>query len=349
MSLYARLARLRVEIERYELVPLELDVSAHWTRKTTTIRLLGGQQEGLGEDIGYRNEDQEAQQERGPVLPLAGEYTLDGFSRRLDGLELFPHPPEERGAALYRRWAYESAALDLALRQAGLSLAEALDLEVRPVNYVVSLGLGDPPSLDPIRRRLELYPDLRFKLDPNRNWGPELIEELRAAGVVDTLDLKGQYFGTFEGTAPDAELYRRVAEGFPRAWIEDPRLTAETRPVLAEHTERLSWDAPIHALSDLVTLESPPGAVNIKPSRIGFLSELFRIYEYCRARRLPMYGGGQFELGAGRGQIQHLAGLFHPNAANDVAPSAFNGADLPQGIPPSPLAPPGPEQTGFRR
>ena len=33
------------------------------------------------------------------------------------------------------------------------------------------------------------------------------------------------------------------------------------------------------------------------------------------------YGGGQFELGPGRGQIQHLASLFHPDAPNDVAPT----------------------------
>ena len=44
----------------------------------------------------------------------------------------------------------ESAALDLALRQAGRSLAEALGREPRPVTFVVSLRLGEPPSIDPV-------------------------------------------------------------------------------------------------------------------------------------------------------------------------------------------------------
>ena len=36
-----------------------------------------------------------------------------------------------------------------------------------------------------------------------------------------------------------------------------------------------------------------------------------------------MYGGGMGENGVGRGQIQLLASLFHPDGPNDVAPSAL--------------------------
>jgi hypothetical protein len=53
------------------------------------------------------------------------------------------------------------------------------------------------------------------------------------------------------------------------------------------------------------------------------------------------------ELGVGRGQIELLAALFHADAPNDVAPSAYNEDDRPDGLPPSPLAP-RPEATGFR-
>ena len=59
-----------------------------------------------------------------------------------------------------------------------------------------------------------------------------------------------------------------------------------------------------------------------------------------------MYGGGQFEIGAGRGQIQYLASLFHPDGANDVSPPAFNDSSLSQGLPESPLSPM-PASTGF--
>ena len=52
-----------------------------------------------------------------------------------------------------------------------------------------------------------------------------------------------------------------------------------------------------------------------------------------------MYGGGQFELGVGRGQIQYLASLFHSDSPNDVAPAGYNLDPLDPELPQSPLAP----------
>jgi hypothetical protein len=60
-----------------------------------------------------------------------------------------------------------------------------------------------------------------------------------------------------------------------------------------------------------------------------------------------MYGGGMGEIGVGRGQVELLAALFHPDAPNDVAPTPYNMPDLPGDLPPSPLTPPEGE-TGFR-
>jgi hypothetical protein len=87
--------------------------------------------------------------------------------------------------------------------------------------------------------------------------------------------------------------------------------------------------------------------VNIKPSRLGSLISLLGAYEYCRERGIGAYGGGQFELGPGRGQIQYLASLFHPDTPNDVAPVGYHAAEPPPGLPSSPLAP-APSETGFR-
>ena len=36
-------------------------------------------------------------------------------------------------------------------------------------------------------------PSLRFKLDPTDDWPQELITQLAALGVVDVVDMKGQY------------------------------------------------------------------------------------------------------------------------------------------------------------
>jgi hypothetical protein len=347
MSTYAKLADLPLEIEAYDLEPLERAVSSDFTRLSTVMRLRGGGHEGVGEDATYDALDHVAVQEAGPGLPLAGTWTIDSFSAKIGTLDLFPAEPVREVSHLYRRWAYESAALDLALRQAGMSLGQALGLQARPVTFVVSLRLGKPATIEPLRRRLDAYPTLRFKLDPTSDWSDELIATLVDTGAIDSVDFKGHYVGTVVDQPPDPDLYRRVVEAFPEAWLEDPALTDETRTVLAGHEDRITWDAPIHSIADIEALPFPPKMVNVKPSRFGSLRALMDGYDYLAERGIGAYGGGQFELGPGRGQIQYLASLFHPDTPNDVAPGGYNMPEPPPGLPASPL-PSEPSETGFR-
>jgi hypothetical protein len=282
--------------------------------------------EGVGEDVSYEEELQLAFTD-GALPPLAGRHTLEGFSELVAG---------QPG---YRPWGLGSAALDLALRQAGISLAAAVGREPEPVRFVVSQNA--------VRELLELYPELRFKLDASDSWTDEVVAELAATGAVDVVDLKGLYEGDWVDATPSAELYGRVAEAFPDAWLEDARLTDETRPVLEPHRDRLTWDFPIHSAADVAALEWQPRCLNSKPSRFGSVERLFDFYDACAERGIALYGGGQFELGPGRGQIQHLASLFHADAPNDVAPSAYNEGGPRPGLPQSPL-PPASGDPGFR-
>jgi L-alanine-DL-glutamate epimerase-like enolase superfamily enzyme len=348
MGTWDALAGLPLSVEGYELRGLAVDVSSQFRRESTEIRLLGGGEEGAGEDVTYDAVDQQALQAAGPVEPLAGDWTLGAFCAHVEGLDLWPAAPVREPSRQYRVWAYESAALDLALRQSGAPLHEVLGREPRPVRYVVSLRLGEPPALAPVTRILERYPGTRFKLDATSDWTAEIFDALRATGAVDSVDLKGLYEGSIVDQGADAGLYARVAEAFPDAWIEDPKLTPETDEVLRAHRDRITWDANIHGVADIEGLPFPPRMVNVKPSRFGPLSGLFAAYDHCAARGIGMYGGGQFELGVGRGQIQLLAAVFHPDAPNDVAPGGFNQPAPPAGLPESPLDP-APEATGFRR
>jgi len=348
MDSYDRIRDLRLVIDSYELEPLEAEVSSEFTRFSTVIHMLGAGEEGVGEDVTYDALDHIALQDAGPVQPLAGEWTIGTFSEHLDELDLFPSPPVREPSIDYRRWAFESAALDLALRQAGQSLATVLGREPRPVTFVMSLRLGEPATIEPVRRRLESYPTLRFKLDPTNSWNEALVQELVETGAVDSVDLKGMYKGTPVDVEANPALYAMVAEAFPDAWIEDPDLsTPELRAALDGARDRITWDAPIHSVDDIEALPFPPKMVNIKPSRFGPLSRLFAGYDYCDAKGIGAYGGGQFELGPGRGHIQYLASLFHPDTPNDVAPSLYNLSEPPPGLPVSPLEPMI-EPVGFR-
>ena len=325
MPLFDRVRELPLTIDRVELEPHALPLK-HMTRRTTVVHLHGAGHEGVGEDVSYDGDLQLAFTD--DALPsLAGTHTLETFS----GLVA-----DQPG---YRPWGLESAALDLALRQAGVSLAEAVGREPKPVRFVVSQSA--------VREWRELYPELRFKLDASDKWTDEVVAELAATGVVDVVDLKGLYDGEWVDATPSAELYGRVAEAFPDAWLEDARITDETRPVLEPHRDRLTWDFPIHSVADIDALEWQPRCLNSKPSRFGSVRNLFDFYDACKERGIELYGGGQFELGPGRSQIQHLASLFHADAPNDVAPKEYNDGGPRPGLPQSPLPPPSAEP-GFR-
>ena len=346
MSLYDHVRDLPLVVERYELEGLELVVRPEFTRCTTLVHLRGSGEEGIGEDVTYDGDEHERQQTRGPVLPLAGEWSLDSFSRHLATLALFESAPRQQAYLDYRRWAFESAALDLALRQAGISLGAAVGREPQPVTFVVSGGLGEPPTTDRVRRILGLYPDLRFKLDARPSWDDDLVAAVVGLECVDSIDFKGHYSGTTVDNPPDPVLYCRIVEAFPDAWLEDPALTDETRAILEPHSDRVTWDAPIHSVADIETLPWPPRTVNVKPSRFGAVERLFAAYDRCAERGIGVYAGGQFELGPGRGHIQLLAALFHPDTPNDVAPGGFNETVPPPGLPTSPLEVT-PRPTGF--
>jgi hypothetical protein len=336
VSLYDLVRGLPLVVEEYSLEGREQNVSSGFLRKTTVIGLTGAGEEGLGEDVTYEAAEHDAQLARGPVLPLSGAWTLESFSEHLATVPLFEQEPERHAFVDYRRWGFESAALDLALRQTGRSLGDVVSKAVRPLTFVVSTRLGEPATTDRLRAWLDLYPGLRFKLDATPDWSEELIAELRDLGCVDSVDFKGQYKGTVVDNPPDADLYRRVVEGLPEAWLEDPGLTPETEEVLDPVSDRVTWDAVIHSVADIEALRWPPRTVNVKPSRFGSVARLFAAYDHCAEHGIGAYGGGQFELGPGRGQIQLLAALFHPDTPNDVAPGGFN-VDPQPGLPTSPL------------
>ena len=344
-SLWDRIADLPLVVESHALDRLE--ASGGVERVTTLVRLGGRGAEGQGEEIGPLVEDHDALAAAGPKLPLEGEWTIASFSEHLAGVELWPSPPQWDMARRWRTWAFESAALDLALRQAGIGLPEALGREPAPVRFVNSLGLGSPPELDVLEQRIARYPGVRFKLDAAASWSPELCEGVAATGAVDVVDFKGRYGLEIEDEVALLAMYETVLERLNGAILEDPHDLPAVAALVAPHAARVSFDAPIATADDVAGAAFGARIVNVKPSRIGGLRALSDIYAHSESAGVRMYGGGMGELGPARHQIQLLASLFHPDVPNDVAPSAYNLPELPDGLPTSPLpAPAGVE--GFR-
>ena len=188
---------------------------------------------------------------------------------------------------------------------------------------------------------------LGFKLDPENDWTPELIEELRGLAPVHVLDLKGHYRGTPVDVDTDPELYRAVAETFPEAYLEDPDVNDDTRALLEPLADRVTWDAPLHSLADITSLEWKPKAINSKPSRFGSIEEVLSVYAHCEREGIAIYGGGQGEVEVGRGQIQYLGIPLPPGHAERHRALGLQRPAVPSGLPTPPMDPV-PSATGFR-
>jgi hypothetical protein len=327
MSLWDSVAELPVKVDGYKLERRESPTPSGWTRVTTTVVLQGEGAPGQGEDVTYESELHDGVPDE---LMLAGTWSFDDFSHRLDEFEEL--------AEGFRRWAFESAGLDLALRQNELGLGQVFGRQELPVRFVVSTRAAP-------ERWLEVAPELEFKLDAEKDWGRPLLRGLRELDRVRVVDLKAYYHGTAVDLVPSPELYRAIVEELPEAIIEDAWLEDGLREVLAGAEGRLSFDAPVHSLSDLDDLPLEPRWLNIKPSRFGTVRGLLETIEACEEREIKMYGGGQYELGPGRLQIQRLASVFYAEGPNDVAPSAYNEGEPREGLPQSPL--PAREEPGF--
>lgn len=331
--LFDTIAELAVDIESVHTETTAVTVSEDFPRKTTTVLLEGPNAIGKGEDVIY----DAALHEYPECLAkqLKGMDRFDVLSDRLEECQLFDEgrspTPTQRN---YRRWAIESAALDLALKQAETTLAQAVERNYHPVRFVVSPSLGEH-TLDELRQLIGRIPGIEFKLDVKAEWDRDLIADLATLDRVRVVDFKSHY--SEFGRDPDYELYRMVAEGFTDALLEDPKITDETRSAFDGQEHRVSWDKPITGIDSIEHLPFHPSQLNMKPSRFGSVESLLDTIEYCQNHGIHLYGGGQFELDVGRQHIQAVASLFYPDAPNDVAPRLYNGADIPENPPHSPL------------
>lgn len=339
MTLYDRIADLPLTISASDRTSRRREMAGETTRVTSTFVLLAEDEFGAGEDVTHEAVDHEALPE--PLaFGFAGEYTFDEFSQSLESVDLFPtKPPEREISRKYRRWAVESAALDLALKQNDTTLASRFGRERSPVRFVASTPApdGDPTRVE---ETLAVNPACEFALEPTDAWTADTFATLAETDAVRVLDLNGQSEGADDGRAPDPALYRRTFETFPDAVVADPAVSDDVRDLLAANTDRLSWGASIRSVADLRDAPFEPNWCSIAPSRFGTVRSLLETIEYCEDQDISMYGGGQCELCVGRGHIQLLASLFYPDGPNDVAPRAYNKPTVKTDLRSSPLGPP---------
>ena len=333
MSLYERVADLPLTIDGYALEGLARTVSSRLrARRPRSSRLHGGGEEGLGEDVTYDGaRPATPSRTRGPVLAARRRVDVRLVLASTSARSTSSRPARRArpSTATTAAGRFESAALDLALRQAGTSLPDAARPRRRSRSRSSSpRGWASRRRLEPVDAPAGRYPGLRFKLDATPDWSDELIARCVETGAVDSIDFKGAYKGT---VGRRRRPTRRSTGASPRrsptpgSRTPTSRRGGARRARAAPGPDHLGRADPLGRRTSS-TAPVIPRTVNLKPSRFGSCKALFEAYEFCEQRGMGAYGGGQYELGVGRGQIQLLAALFHPDAPERHRPRRLRRA-----------------------
>ena len=251
----------------------------------------------------------------------------------------------------YRRWAIESAALDLALRQAGMSLHGVAGARAAPAAL---RRLPADRRLRAARCSIASRPTATSatRSTTRRSWSPELIAELAATGAVDVDRLQGRLQGHDRRRRHRSRGLRALRRGLPGRLARGSRPHRRGRPPRCSqpHRDRITWDAPIHKVADLERFGFAPKCCNCQAVALRRAGDAVRLLR-------PLRGGGHRALRrrAVRARPRPRA---DPAAGGDLPPRraqrrgagrAGTSADFPRtGLPVSPLDP-APAPIGFRR
>lgn len=219
--------------------------------------------------------------------------------------------------------ALATAVLDCELRRRGRSLATHLGGVRDRVECGVSLGIEDEIDvlLQQVRRFVDDgYRRIKLKIEPGRDI--EVLREVRTAFPAATLTVDANAAYRIE----DADRLRRLDE-FSLDYVEQPLGEDD----LLGHADlgRL-MDTPI-CLDETITSATVAAeairleacrVINIKPGRVGGISEAVRIHDLAQSARVPVWCGGMLETGVGR-----AANLAVASLPNFLLPGDTSGSD----------------------
>ncbi|MDM5190508.1 o-succinylbenzoate synthase [Bacillus sp. DX4.1] len=216
----------------------------------------------------------------------------------------------------------EGAIWDLYAKRQNQSLATVLGGTQREIEVGVVIGLDTVPNM---LNRIEAYAEEgygRFKVKIKPDLDYELLKEIRR--VFPEIPLMADANSAY--TLADIEQLKRLDE-FQLMMIEQPLEDNDflDHAKLQKQIETpICLDESIHSLGDVrvaITLGSCR-IVNIKPGRVGGLTESIQIHDYCQQHDIPVWCGGMVEMGISRAQNIALASLPNFTIPGDISASS---------------------------
>jgi O-succinylbenzoate synthase len=161
----------------------------------------------------------------------------------------------------------------------------------------------------------------RTKLKFRRGWGLDMVARVREAfpDAVLHVDCNSGF------SLDDLPMFREL-DRFGLAMIEQPLGHDD----IVDHARlQAVLDTPLCLDESIVSIERARKAidigacrwVNLKPGRVGGLTNAVAIHDYCREHGVPCWVGGMLESAVGQGPALALATLDNIRYPSDVFPS----------------------------
>ena len=286
------------------------------------VRADGGGATGYGECVAEQDPYYSAE-----TNETAWHIIADFIAPRVLGVE-FAHPRDVfpalkaiRGHNMAKA-AVEMAAWDLFAKQRGEPLSRVLGGTRDRIASGVSIGIQR--SLDELAAKVERelaagYRRIKIKIKPG--WDLDAVKMVRARfGAIPLMvDANAAY------TLADADHLAQL-DRFDLMMIEQPLDYDD----IADHAAlQRRLKTPICLDESIKTAGIAREAIaagacriiNIKPGRIGGLSESIRLHDLCASHGIPVWHGGMLESGIGRAANVHLSTLPNFSLPGDIAAS----------------------------
>lgn len=219
--------------------------------------------------------------------------------------------------------ALEGAIWDLYAQKTEQSLSKALGGTREQIDTGISIGLQktNKDLLASIEKALDIgYKRIKIKID--RKYDTELLDVIREQypELPLMIDANSSY------TLADLD-HLKTFDNYNLMMIEQPLGDDD----IYEHMQLQSQlKTPICLDESIHSLENAKNAIkigsckviNIKPGRVGGLSEAVRIHDYCLKHQIPVWCGGMLESGIGRAQNIALASLPGFSIPGDISASS---------------------------
>ena len=219
--------------------------------------------------------------------------------------------------------ALEGAIWDLYAKRQGLTLAEALGGVRTVIDAGISLGIQTDMKklLQTIENAVHQgFKRIKLKIRPGHDI--EVLKTIRQhfPDIALMVDANSAY------SLKDIEHLKKFDE-FQLLMIEQPldhNDILEHRQLQQQIDTPICLDESIYSLHD-VKLAVELGScqvINIKPGRVGGLTEAKRIHDYCQDHHIPVWCGGMLESGIGRAHNIALATLPNFTIPGDIVGSS---------------------------